>query len=146
MARTQARCVQPLTDSQAENAGPIPVIRSKKHLVRGYFRRVVIRCRALPVPRPLVKSGRYRRSSLRWSLELPGREAVAVGMEPRSQAKKLMFRQADVSTAGLAVSQRLWVDSRAHMCLIERVDLTAATRDMRAPKRIGHLGTADLAG
>jgi hypothetical protein len=33
----------------------------KKHLVRGCFRRVVFGCHALVVPRPLVKSGRYRR-------------------------------------------------------------------------------------
>jgi hypothetical protein len=52
---------------------------------------VVIRCRALLVPRPLVKSGRYRRSSLRWSQEHPGPEVVAVDEVPRSQAKKLMF-------------------------------------------------------
>jgi hypothetical protein len=28
-------------------------------------------CRAFPVPGPLVKSGRYRRSSLRWPQEIP---------------------------------------------------------------------------
>ena len=54
-----------------------------KHLVRGYFRRVVLRSRALPVPRPLVESGRYRRPGLHESRERPGREVPVVGMDPR---------------------------------------------------------------
>ena len=142
----QARCEHALTDSQADDAGSIPVIRSKKHLVRCCLRHVVIRCRASPVPRPLVKSGRYRRSSLRWPHERPGREAVAVGIEPRSQAKKLMFPQADVSAVGRAVwsdygsirmqaTQQRWDIVYAGAFDTERDDTRRCTHSPPSPTR-----------
>ena len=105
------RCNKPGSASQAEYAGSIPVIRSTKHLVRGCFRRVVFGCRALLVPRPLVKSGRYRRSGLRWSHERPGRDPVEVRIKLRSQAEKLMFPLVMCRLPVSWCGPRLWVGS-----------------------------------
>ena len=67
-------------------------------MVRGYSV-TVDASRALFVPRPLVKL-RSNRTGCHRLPERPGPEAAAVGMDPGSQAKKLMFWQVNVTTAG----------------------------------------------